>query len=231
MDLTPWNGTPRWLQRVSPDSANLASLTDEAATPASWISSSTVRCGCHSSGTTGWSQRRELSRSPVAGTRLVYPTMPCSPARRPVPSDVRLVAVVDGTPQTTSSMPCSEDRNGAEAALSRSSVVPRPSRTITTNRGASGRPRTSVKPGTPSAPPTDGSSSSSVCRPRGPYDDAARSGRRHQGCAVRMAVIRRDRPRWPGWWPRTGSGRSRAAGALQHRRRRPCSGAARSRRR
>src|SRR5688500_16334403 len=98
--------------------------------------------------------------------------MPCSPARMPVPSEVRLVAVVEGTPHTMSSMPGRADKNGAHAAFSRSSDVPRPSMTITTNRGASGRPRPSVKPGTPSAPPTDGSSSSSVCRPIGPYDDA-----------------------------------------------------------
>ena len=71
VDLTPWNGTPRWLHSVRPEAANLASLTEDAATPASWISSSTVRCGCHCSGTTGWSHRRALSRSPVAGTRLV----------------------------------------------------------------------------------------------------------------------------------------------------------------
>ncbi len=70
-ELMPWNGTPRWLHSVSPESANLASLTDEAAMPASCMRSSTVRWGCQSSGSTGWSHLSELSRWPLPGTRDV----------------------------------------------------------------------------------------------------------------------------------------------------------------
>ena len=57
-----------------------------------------VACGCHSLGSTLLSQNSAFSSRSVPGMREVNPTSPCAPGGRPVPSELRLVAVVDGTP-------------------------------------------------------------------------------------------------------------------------------------
>ncbi len=50
----------------------------------------------------------------MPGTRAVKPTSPWVPGVRPVPSEVRLVAVVDGTPAVPVELPStSEERYGA----------------------------------------------------------------------------------------------------------------------
>ena len=55
-----------------------------------------------------------MSSRSVPGIRLVKPTSPCVPGVRPVPSDVRLVAVVEGTPAVPVSLPSIRAaRNGA----------------------------------------------------------------------------------------------------------------------
>src|SRR3954470_19841765 len=88
--------------------------------------------------------------------------MPCAPGGSPVPRLVRLTAVVDGTPAVRlRPAGISEDRYGAASAYRWSRFHPRPSRRSTAYRGAAGRPRTFVSPGTDSAPATDGSTSAS----------------------------------------------------------------------
>ena len=62
------------------------------------IRANAVGCGCHSSGSTSRSHSSAFSSRSVPGTREVKPTRPWAPGVRPVPSEVRLVAVVDGTP-------------------------------------------------------------------------------------------------------------------------------------
>ena len=83
---------------VSPLRSNSRLLTTSTRTPASVSRENAVWCGCHSSGSTDLSQNSALSSRSVPGTRLVNPTRPCVPGVSPVPSEVRLVAVVDGTP-------------------------------------------------------------------------------------------------------------------------------------
>ena len=68
-------------------------------TPAVSSRANAVGFGCHSSGSTGWSQKSEFSSAPVSGTREVKPTRPCWPGVSAVPSEVSEVAVVEGTPQ------------------------------------------------------------------------------------------------------------------------------------
>ena len=64
-------------------------------------------------------------RSP--GTREVKPTTPWAPGVSPVPSEVRLVAVVDGTPAVpVEPGASSEARYGAACAVSREQVGPQP---------------------------------------------------------------------------------------------------------
>ena len=54
----------------------------------------------------------------MPGTRVVKPTRPCPPGTRPVPSEVRLVDVVDGTPAVPIvEAASSEWRYGAASAL------------------------------------------------------------------------------------------------------------------
>ena len=63
------------------------------------------------------SQTSALSRSSVPGTRVVKPTRPCPPGTSPVPSEVRLVEVVDGTPAVPIvEVASSEWRYGAASA-------------------------------------------------------------------------------------------------------------------
>ena len=50
----------------------------------------------------------------MPGTRAVKPTIPWVPGVSPVPKDVRLVAVVDGTPAVIGLLPASRpERYGA----------------------------------------------------------------------------------------------------------------------
>ncbi len=53
----------------------------------------------------------------MPGTREVKPTNPCAPGVNPVPKEVRLVAVVDGTPAVAGACSASRlERNGAMCA-------------------------------------------------------------------------------------------------------------------
>ncbi len=110
---------------VSPLRSNSRLLTTSTRTPASVSRAKAVGCGCHSSGSTALSQNSALSSRSVPGTRLVNPTRPCVPGVSPVPSEVRLVAVVDGTPAVPGAESASsEERYGAVAAYR--SQQPRP---------------------------------------------------------------------------------------------------------
>ena len=121
MSSAPTYAAPRCPHRVSPDSANSRLLTTLVCTPAASSRANAVAFGCHSSGSTGWSQNSEFSSAPVSGTREVNPTRPCWPGVSAVPSEVSDVAVVEGTPQVAGSSPSSEWRYGACARCSASS--------------------------------------------------------------------------------------------------------------
>ena len=76
----------------------------------------------------------------MPGTRVVKPTRPWPPGTRPVPSEVRLVDVVDGTPAVPMVEPASkEERYGAASAWRSSRLAPRPSIRNTTYDAAPGR--------------------------------------------------------------------------------------------
>ncbi len=83
---------------VSPLPTNSRLLTTVTFVPQLLSLEKAVGCGCHSIGSTSLSHSSALSSRPVPGTREVNPTRPWAPGVRPVPSEVRLVAVVDGTP-------------------------------------------------------------------------------------------------------------------------------------
>ena len=84
------------------------------------------------------------------------PTIPWCPGGVPVPSDVRLVAVLDGKPAVSGPASGRLERNGASAAYRRSSRAPSPStrsRPARAPAGSRGRPRTARHPErAPSAP-------------------------------------------------------------------------------
>ncbi len=154
---------------VSPLRSNSRLLTTSTRTPASVSRPNAVWCGCHSSGSTDLSQNSALSSRSVPGTRLVKPTRPCVPGVSPVPSEVRLVAVVDGTPAVPGAESASsDDRYGAVPAYRSSSCEPRPSTRNRTYAGASGstRPVGAARASLPSARPIAGTTSPS---PRWPY--------------------------------------------------------------
>src|SRR6185295_12572425 len=118
---------------VRTDPTNSRLLTTVTLAPRSRSLAKAVGCGCHSSGSTSLDHIRALSSRSVPGTREVKPTRPWAPGTRPVPSEVRLVAVVDGTPAvTTLSGVCSEDRYGAAWAWAARRSAPRPSTRNTT---------------------------------------------------------------------------------------------------
>ena len=63
----------------------------------------------------------------MPGTREVYPTSPCSPGVRAVPSEVNDVAVVEGTPAVPPSEPASSEwRYGAWSRCSSEQLVAEP---------------------------------------------------------------------------------------------------------
>ena len=138
----PTYSPPREDATVRPLPRNSRLLTMVTATPASCIRANAVGCGCHSSGSTSLSQSSEMSSFSVPGIRLVKPTSPCVPGVSPVPSEVRLVAVVDGTPAVPVSLPSSSAaRNGATCRWRWIRRAPSPSTRKTTYDGASGSSR------------------------------------------------------------------------------------------
>jgi hypothetical protein len=108
------------------------------------------------------SQNRAFSSRSEPGTREVKPTTPWAPGVRPVPSEVRLVAVVDGTPAVATDSDVSrEDRYGAACAYDARRSAPSPSTRKTTYAGAGGRSSVAALPGgaEPSAIETAGRTS------------------------------------------------------------------------
>ena len=131
---------PRCAATVSPEPRNSRLLTVVTCTPADASVWKTVGCGCHCTGSTSLSQNSAFSSRSEPGTREVKPTTPCAPGVRPVPREVRLVAVVDGTPAVAmDSGPSSEERYGAAWACDARRSAPRPSTRKTTYAGAEGR--------------------------------------------------------------------------------------------
>src|SRR3954447_10193186 len=117
------------------------------------------------------SQNKAFSTRSDPGTREVKPTTPWTPGVSPVPSDVRLVAVVDGTPEVPAASGVSnEDRYGAASACAASRSAPSPSTRKTTYAGPCGRTSAGCsagQPGTraPSANATAGRTSASDLPP------------------------------------------------------------------
>jgi hypothetical protein len=103
------------------------------------------------------------------GTAIVYPTIPCSPGVRPVPSELTLTAVVDGNPVVSGSAPSTcETRKGAAARWRRSISQPSPSTSSRQTRDSEPGTSEHADPGTPSAPSSDGTrSASDACPYRG----------------------------------------------------------------
>ncbi len=106
----------------------------------------------------------------MPGTREVKPTSPCAPGGSPVPNDVRLVAVVDGTPAVAGLLlgeQRGEVRRGVRVALA-AARRPSPSTRKTTYDGGVGQdqPATAASPiEQPSAAATAGTTSpSDRCR-------------------------------------------------------------------
>ena len=107
----PTKSAPRWAASVSPLPRNSRLLTTETRTPSACSRAKAVGCGCHWWGSTWESQLMVSSSRSVPGIRALNPITPCSPGARAVPSEVRLVAVVEGTPAVARSVTdASEDR-------------------------------------------------------------------------------------------------------------------------
>ena len=73
--------------------------------PSATALSKRVGSGCQKSGSTRSSHFNGLSNLPgvpLSGTRTVYPSIECRPGNKPVPSEVRLVTVVEGKPTRNS---------------------------------------------------------------------------------------------------------------------------------
>ena len=106
----------------------------------------------------------------MPGIREVKPTSPCAPGVSPVPSEVRLVAVVDGTPAVPASL-LGEQRGEERRRVARggaSSSAPSPSTRKTTYDGASRERqagRRLVRADGPSAAATAGTTSPSERSP------------------------------------------------------------------
>ena len=98
----PRYGAPRYAASVSPLPANLGRLTTRTATPAAAARSNWVRTGCHRAGSGSSHHSMWLSTRVEPGTRTVNPSTPCAPGGVPVPSETRLVGVVDGKPVVSS---------------------------------------------------------------------------------------------------------------------------------
>ena len=113
-------------------------------------------------GPAGGSSRHQmwLSTRSVSGSLTVKPRIPCWPGATPVANDARLVGVVEGKVQASSSSrpasPASTDASsGASAASSGSRCQPIPSTRTTTTRRTS--PTHAVTPSASSAPSTESS--------------------------------------------------------------------------
>src|SRR4051812_17115150 len=118
----PTKWAPRQLASVRPEPANSRLLTTVVRTPAALSLANAVGCGCHSCGSTDLFHDNALSSWSVPGILDVKPTTPCAPGVSAVPSEVRLVAVVEGTPAVAGRVPpIRELRNGASSGWSRSS--------------------------------------------------------------------------------------------------------------
>ena len=148
---------------------NNAGSTARAATPDRVSRSNQVGNGCHSA--CGGSSRHWMwvSTRSVPGTLRVKPRMPCSPGCAPVPSDTRLLGVVDGKVQVSSVIrptpPAStEASNGALPASLGNKCQPMPSTSTTATRSTcsatdSVTAKRSTAPGTPSSAAAAGSTS------------------------------------------------------------------------
>ena len=113
----PTYSAPRWLATVSPDPSNDPLLTTVAVTPARCARvEDRVVDSATSRGSTSASQRNASSSRSVPGIRDVKPTMPCDPGGSPVPRLVMLVAVVDGTPHVSGSLPGQRPRGRAPSS-------------------------------------------------------------------------------------------------------------------
>ena len=97
---------------MSPEPENSRLLIAVTCAPRSVRPANAVGCGCHSTGSTDFSQSRWLISRSVPGIRALKPTSPCCPGSSAVPSEVSEVAVVDGTPAVPGA-PTSEERYGA----------------------------------------------------------------------------------------------------------------------
>ena len=101
-----------------------------------------------------------LSTRSVSGSLTVKPRIPCWPGATPVPKDARLVGVVDGKVQASSSSrpvpPANTDASsGASAANSGSRCRPIPSTSTTATRRT--LPIRSVTPSASTAPSAESS--------------------------------------------------------------------------
>ena len=116
--------------------------------------------------------------------RDVNPTTPCAPGRQPVPRLVRLVAVVDGTPQVIGSRAVGERvQVGRLSGCARSRFQPSPSTRKTTYDVGRGQARARWPSRAPRAAATaDGSTS--VERAAAVARAALRRRRRRQGWTV-----------------------------------------------
>src|SRR3712207_1288925 len=116
------NSAPRQLATVRPEPSNSRLFTTAVWTPAAARREKTVGRGCHTVGSPSLFHRSALRTAVVPGIRVVYPSTPWEPGGAPVPSEVRLVAVVDGTPAVAGTDPVRRPaRNGASAAWAASS--------------------------------------------------------------------------------------------------------------
>ena len=140
MSSAPTYAAPRWPHRVSPEPRNSRLLTTLVCTPAASSRANAVGLGCHSSGSTGWSQNSELSSAPVSGTREVKPTRPCWPGREGGAERGQRGGRRRGhaAGRRAVAAPSSEWRYGACARCSASRSWPSPSTSITTYAGAGG---------------------------------------------------------------------------------------------
>jgi hypothetical protein len=150
--IAPTYSPPRSTARVSPEPSNFGADTTVTSYPAATACSNTVLFGCTDSGgnasrrsTFPWlpcSVHRSVSITTSSDIRIDVPSTPCPPGGRPVPSDARLIAVLDGNPTVNGPASGRDARNGASAAWAASSSEPSPSTSSspTARAGSSANP-------------------------------------------------------------------------------------------
>src|SRR5215207_6509913 len=184
--MTPRNRPPRSAALVRPEFSNRRADTTVTPTPAAAARSRAVGPDWTPSG--GKSPRRSTggfwptpvqcrvcssrARRPEP-TRIVMPTIPWCPGTVPVPSDVRLVDVLDGKPAVSGPASGRLERNGASAAYRSSNRAPSPSMRSRPAARTGGITIPSRPPGSPSAPIRAGSTSAND---RSPYRGRTGSG-------------------------------------------------------